>query len=40
LINEYLNQNEINTFTSCSNRVFANAQDRVITTAVPFIGLG
>jgi hypothetical protein len=22
------------------NRVFANAQDRVITTAVPFIGLG
>jgi hypothetical protein len=36
LINEYLNQNEkINTFTSCF-RVFANAQDRVITTAVPF----
>jgi hypothetical protein len=36
LINE--NQNEkINTFTSLSNRVFANAQDRVITTAVPFL---
>jgi hypothetical protein len=38
LINEYLNQNEkINTFTSCFNRVFANAQDRVITTAVPLL---
>jgi hypothetical protein len=37
LINEYLNQNEkINTFTSCF-LFFANAQDRVITTAVPFL---
>jgi hypothetical protein len=38
IFDEYLNQNEKKFYKLLSNRVFANAQDRVIT--VPFIGLG